>query len=137
MRTIGVVLDEGFQVMAMAALSAFEFANIVLRDDAYRTIVMWETGGLVRSSEGDAECITAKHLYCCDCGAIHYDYATDAMAPAMLKARRANIRTGARVAARLRPESKEPIVASRAADPAQASQRKCGRSSAVHELSSC
>lgn len=52
MRHIGFIMEDGFQVMGMAALSAFEFANQSLETDAYRLTVMSEKGGTVRSSMG-------------------------------------------------------------------------------------
>lgn len=50
MRQIGFILEDGFQVMGMAALSAFEFANVALGEEAYRLTVMSEHGGTIRSS---------------------------------------------------------------------------------------
>jgi transcriptional regulator GlxA family with amidase domain len=52
MRQIGFILEDGFQVMGMAALSAFEFANVDLGREAYRLTVISEKGGTVRSSLG-------------------------------------------------------------------------------------
>jgi transcriptional regulator GlxA family with amidase domain len=52
MRQIGFILEDGFQVMGVAALSAFEFANETLGREAYRLTVMSEKGGTVRSSLG-------------------------------------------------------------------------------------
>lgn len=52
MRQVGFILEDGFQVMGMAALSAFEFANVDLGWEAYRLTVMSERGGSVRSSLG-------------------------------------------------------------------------------------
>ncbi len=52
MRRVGFILEDGFQVMGVAALSAFEFANLALGREAYRLKAMSETGGLVRSSLG-------------------------------------------------------------------------------------
>lgn len=52
MRQIGFILEDGFQVMGLAALSAFEFANVALGEEAYRLSVMSEHGGTVRSSLG-------------------------------------------------------------------------------------
>jgi transcriptional regulator GlxA family with amidase domain len=52
MRHVGFILEDGFQVMGMAALSAFEFANVDLGHEAYRLTVMSEKGGTVRSSLG-------------------------------------------------------------------------------------
>jgi transcriptional regulator GlxA family with amidase domain len=54
MRTIGFVLQDHFQLMAVAALPAFEFANFVLRRDAYRVVMLSEHGGPVRASIGVA-----------------------------------------------------------------------------------
>ncbi|MFG1302224.1 GlxA family transcriptional regulator [Xanthobacter sp. V3C-3] len=50
MRQIGLILEHGFQLMGLAALSAFELANAELEGDGYRLTVMSETGGIVRSS---------------------------------------------------------------------------------------
>ena len=50
MRTIGFILEDGFQVMGLAALSAFEFVNDTLGEEAYRLRVMSESGGTIRSS---------------------------------------------------------------------------------------
>lgn len=52
MRHIGFIMENGFQVMGMAALSAFEFANETLGSEAYRLTVMSESGGSIRSSLG-------------------------------------------------------------------------------------
>ena len=52
MRHIGFIMEDGFQVMGMAALTAFEFANQTLGHEAYRLTVMSEKGGLIRSSLG-------------------------------------------------------------------------------------
>jgi transcriptional regulator GlxA family with amidase domain len=52
MRQIGFILEDGFQVMGVAALSAFEFANETLGREAYRLTVMSGKGGTVRSSLG-------------------------------------------------------------------------------------
>jgi transcriptional regulator GlxA family with amidase domain len=52
MRHIGFIMEDGFQVMGMAALSAFEFANQTLGTEAYRLTVMSEKGGSIRSSMG-------------------------------------------------------------------------------------
>jgi len=54
MPTIGFVVFEGFQVMGMAALSAFEMANETLGRQAYEVHVLSERGGPVRSSLGFA-----------------------------------------------------------------------------------
>ena len=40
MRHIGFIMENGFQVMGVAALTAFEFANQVLGSDAYKLTVM-------------------------------------------------------------------------------------------------
>ncbi|AWJ86385.1 AraC family transcriptional regulator (plasmid) [Azospirillum sp. TSH58] len=54
MLTIGFVVFDDFQVMGMAALSAFEMANLVLDRPAYRVHVLSERGGPVRNSLGFA-----------------------------------------------------------------------------------
>ncbi|MCC0807824.1 GlxA family transcriptional regulator [Methylobacterium sp. W2] len=52
MRHVGFILEDGFQVMGLAALSAFEFANMELGAEAYRLTVMSEHGATIRSSLG-------------------------------------------------------------------------------------
>ncbi|MDU3042932.1 MAG: GlxA family transcriptional regulator, partial [Bradyrhizobium sp.] len=49
MRHIGFIMEDGFQIMAMAASSAFEFANIQSGEKLYRVSVMSEKGGPIRS----------------------------------------------------------------------------------------
>lgn len=50
MRSVGFILEDGFQVMGLAALSAFEFANQSFGTEVYKLTVMSERGGIVRSS---------------------------------------------------------------------------------------
>ncbi len=52
MPEVGFILEDGFQVMGLAALSAFEFTNVELGYEAYRLTVMSEQGGTIRSSLG-------------------------------------------------------------------------------------
>ncbi|NYI00253.1 GlxA family transcriptional regulator [Cupriavidus plantarum] len=52
MRQIGLILEEGFQVIGLSALSAFELANTELGGDGYRMAILSESGGLVRSTVG-------------------------------------------------------------------------------------
>jgi transcriptional regulator GlxA family with amidase domain len=52
MAAIGVVIFDGFQVMGLAALSAFEMANSVLDRKAYEVEILSEHGGPVRNSLG-------------------------------------------------------------------------------------
>ncbi|MEP9355051.1 GlxA family transcriptional regulator [Xanthobacter sp. KR7-65] len=52
MRRIGFIMEDGFQVMGLAALSAFEFANTILEEPAYCLAVMSERGGSISSSLG-------------------------------------------------------------------------------------
>lgn len=52
MPTVGLVVSEGVQVMAMAALSAFELANLTLGRTAYDIRILSERGGPVRTSLG-------------------------------------------------------------------------------------
>jgi transcriptional regulator GlxA family with amidase domain len=54
MRQIGLIIQDDFQMMGMAALTAFEFANHDLGKQAYRVTVMSENGGTIRSSLGMA-----------------------------------------------------------------------------------
>lgn len=50
MRQVGLILEDGFQLMGLAALSAFEFANQALGEKGYQLTLMPETGGTIRSS---------------------------------------------------------------------------------------
>lgn len=50
MRQVGLILEDGFQLMGLAALSAFEFANVELGENGYRLTILSETGGTIRSS---------------------------------------------------------------------------------------
>lgn len=50
MRQVGIILESGFQLMGLAALSAFEFANFELGEDGYRLTVLSEKGGTIRAS---------------------------------------------------------------------------------------
>ncbi|MBA8821752.1 AraC family transcriptional regulator [Ochrobactrum sp. P6BS-III] len=52
MRRVGFIMEDGFQVMGMAALTAFELANDALGEENYRLTVMSEKGGTIRSSLG-------------------------------------------------------------------------------------
>jgi transcriptional regulator GlxA family with amidase domain len=52
MHRIGYVLSDGFQVMALASQAAFEYANLVAKDDFYGVENYSESGGEVRSSLG-------------------------------------------------------------------------------------
>ncbi|MDB5988168.1 MAG: AraC family transcriptional regulator [Nevskia sp.] len=52
MQGIGFAVFPGFQVMSFAALSVFEFANLVTGEPLYEVQVLSETGGWIRSSTG-------------------------------------------------------------------------------------
>ncbi|MFE0017677.1 GlxA family transcriptional regulator [Mesorhizobium sp. NPDC059054] len=52
MLRIGFVLTSGFQMMSLAAASAFEFANLVAGEKVYSIEVLSETGGLLDNSLG-------------------------------------------------------------------------------------
>jgi transcriptional regulator GlxA family with amidase domain len=52
MQRIGFVVLPGFQVMSLAALSVFEFANKEMGEPVYDVRLLSETGGPVRSSIG-------------------------------------------------------------------------------------
>ena len=52
MLRIGLVLVPGFQVMYLAALSAFEMTNIIAKDKLYDIQILSAEGGLVTSSIG-------------------------------------------------------------------------------------
>ena len=52
MRRIGFVALPGFQVMSMAVMSVFEFANKEMTAPVYEIHVLSETGGAIRSSIG-------------------------------------------------------------------------------------
>lgn len=50
MRQVGLILEDGFQLMGLAALAAFELANAELGDDGYLLTLLSEHGGTVHSS---------------------------------------------------------------------------------------
>ena len=50
MRQVGLILEDGFQLMGLAALTAFELANAELGNNGYRLTVLSEHGGTVQSS---------------------------------------------------------------------------------------
>jgi len=52
MHTIGFVVFPNFYLMGLAAVTAFELANVVLEERAYDVTVLSEAGGLVMSSAG-------------------------------------------------------------------------------------
>ena len=52
MRRIGFIVEDGFQMMGLAAVSAFEFANAALEQPAYSLTLMSQNGGTVSSSLG-------------------------------------------------------------------------------------
>lgn len=52
MQRIGFVVFDGFQSMSFAALSVFEYANVMLGKPVYEMHFISEEGGLVRSSTG-------------------------------------------------------------------------------------
>jgi transcriptional regulator GlxA family with amidase domain len=52
MQTIGFVVAPGFQVMSLAALSVFEFANIVAEEGLYDVQILSEHGGPQKASLG-------------------------------------------------------------------------------------
>lgn len=54
MQRIGFVLYPGFQIMGLAAASAFEFANVTAGEELYEVRLVSETGGPVPSSLGAA-----------------------------------------------------------------------------------
>ncbi len=54
MLKIGFVVNPGFQIMSLAAMSVFEFANIAAGDPAYDVQLLSERGGPVANSLGFA-----------------------------------------------------------------------------------
>ena len=60
MRHIGFIVEDGFQVMGLAAVSAFEFANAVLEQPGYSLTLMSQTGACVSSSLGVSVTETKK-----------------------------------------------------------------------------
>ncbi|NDZ13887.1 AraC family transcriptional regulator [Variovorax sp. WS11] len=54
MRRIGILVFPGFQILDLAAIAAFELANMQLGQVHYRVEVLSEHGGLVASSSGAA-----------------------------------------------------------------------------------
>ncbi len=49
---IGFVVFDGFQSMSFAALSVFEYANLMMGKPLYEVHFLSENGGFVRSSTG-------------------------------------------------------------------------------------
>ena len=54
MRRIGILVFPGFQILDLAAIAAFELANMQLGKPHYRVEVLSEHGGMVASSSGAA-----------------------------------------------------------------------------------
>jgi transcriptional regulator GlxA family with amidase domain len=54
MRRIGILVFPGFQILDLAAIAAFELANMQLGQAHYRVEMLSEHGGLVASSSGAA-----------------------------------------------------------------------------------
>lgn len=54
MRRIGILVFPGFQILDLAAIAAFELANMQLGNPHYRVEVLSEHGGMVASSSGAA-----------------------------------------------------------------------------------
>lgn len=52
MKRVGFIVSPNFQMMSLAALPVFEFANRVVEEPLYNLQVLSEKGGLVRSSFG-------------------------------------------------------------------------------------
>jgi transcriptional regulator GlxA family with amidase domain len=52
MQRIGFIVFPGFQVMGLAVISAFEFANIHIGEPVYEVHLLSETGGAIRASMG-------------------------------------------------------------------------------------
>lgn len=52
MRHVGFIMEDGFQIMGLASLSVFEFANLQLGHTAYAVSVMSEKGGDIVSTLG-------------------------------------------------------------------------------------
>ncbi|MGO7204778.1 GlxA family transcriptional regulator, partial [Rhizobium ruizarguesonis] len=52
MQQIGFLLYPGFQIMSLAAVSAFEFANIELEEKVYEVRYLSEHGGPIANSLG-------------------------------------------------------------------------------------
>jgi transcriptional regulator GlxA family with amidase domain len=52
MRRIGILVFPGFQILDLAAIAAFELANMQLGEPQYRVELLSEAGGMVASSSG-------------------------------------------------------------------------------------
>src|SRR6266849_187107 len=52
MQRIGFVIFPGLQAMGIAAITAFEVANLIAGEDVYGVELLSEHGGLVRASAG-------------------------------------------------------------------------------------
>ena len=52
MKSVSMILSEGFQIMAPASLTAFEMANVVAGERLYEVSIHSVSGGMLRSSQG-------------------------------------------------------------------------------------
>ncbi|MCJ2061927.1 GlxA family transcriptional regulator [Methylobacterium sp. J-088] len=99
MPSIGVVVFSGFQVMNLAPLSTFEFANLELGRDFYDVTFLSEGGGPVRTSMGmviETEPFAGRHF---DTVLVVGAIKVDPAAPGLIARLRETASTARRVAA--------------------------------------
>ncbi|WP_342150059.1 GlxA family transcriptional regulator [Methylorubrum sp. SB2] len=99
MPSIGVVLFPGFQVMNLAPLTAFEFANLELGRDFYDVTFLSEGGGPIRTSIGmviDTEPFSGRRF---DTVLVVGSVRVDASPPGLIERLRETASTARRVAA--------------------------------------
>jgi transcriptional regulator GlxA family with amidase domain len=99
MQRIGFVVFPGFQVMGFSAITVFEIANLVAKEDIYSVQLLSEQGGLIRASAGlsvDTEAFGNKVF---DTVIIGADTELQPSTPALIKFIKRAMKTARRVAA--------------------------------------
>ncbi|CAM2783320.1 GlxA family transcriptional regulator [Methylobacterium mesophilicum] len=99
MPSIGVVLFPGFQVMNLAPLTAFEFANLELGHDFYDVVFVSEEGRPIRTSIGmviETEPFSGQHF---DTVIVVGSIKVDPSAPGLIELLRETAATARRIAA--------------------------------------
>jgi transcriptional regulator GlxA family with amidase domain len=98
MQRIGFVVLPGFQMMSVAALSVFEFANKEMGEPVYDVHLLSETGGSVRSSIGISVATEPFGNTKLDTLIVGGSSATESLTPGVIKFLRQALRRYRRVA---------------------------------------
>ena len=93
------VVFPGFQVMGFTAITAFEIANDVLGDEAYRVTLLSENGGLVPSSAGFCVETRAFGRERYDTVMIGFDTKIEPVTPGLLRFVQRSLKNARRLAA--------------------------------------